>query len=68
MFTELLPSNNRRLHMQTHRRWKGCMKYATEMGPCAMIYIPNFIRIGRGIEKLTGVGGIHRLTDSKVIL
>jgi hypothetical protein len=28
------------------------MKYAVEMGPGAMIYIPSFIKIGSGIEKL----------------
>jgi hypothetical protein len=29
------------------------MKYATEMGSNAMTYIPNFINIGSGIQKLT---------------
>jgi hypothetical protein len=29
------------------------MKYATEMGPGAMLYIPNFIKIGSGIQKFT---------------
>jgi hypothetical protein len=28
------------------------MKYAAEMGPVAMIYIPSFIKIGSGIQKL----------------
>jgi hypothetical protein len=28
------------------------MKYATEMGSGAMIYIPNFIKIGLAIQKL----------------
>jgi hypothetical protein len=32
------------------------MKYAVEMGSGAMIYIPNFIRIGSGIQNLLGVG------------
>jgi hypothetical protein len=27
------------------------MKYAVEIGSGAMIYIPNFIKIGSGIEK-----------------
>jgi hypothetical protein len=33
------------------------MKYATEMGSGAMTYeyIPSFIKIGSGIQKLTGV-------------
>jgi hypothetical protein len=29
------------------------MKYAIEIGLGAMIYIPNFIKIGSGIQKLT---------------
>jgi hypothetical protein len=28
------------------------MKYTVEMGSGAMIYIPSFIKIGSGIEKL----------------
>jgi hypothetical protein len=31
------------------------MKYAVEMGSCIIIYIPSFIKIGSGIQKLTGV-------------
>jgi hypothetical protein len=34
------------------------MKYAVEMGPDAMIHIPNFITTGSGIQNMTG--GIHR--------
>jgi hypothetical protein len=30
------------------------MKYAAEMGSGAMIYIPSFIKIGSGIQKLIG--------------
>jgi hypothetical protein len=30
------------------------MKYAVEMGSGAMIYIPNFIKIGSAIQKLMG--------------
>jgi hypothetical protein len=33
------------------------MKYAVEMGSGAMIYIPSFIKIGSGIQKLSGGGG-----------
>jgi hypothetical protein len=38
------------------------MKYAVEMGSATMIYsyIPSFIEIGSGIQKLRGGGGIHR--------
>jgi hypothetical protein len=32
------------------------MKYAAEIGSGAMIYIPSFIRIGSGIQKLTWRG------------
>jgi hypothetical protein len=28
------------------------MKYASEMGSGAMIYIPSFMKIGSGIQKL----------------
>jgi hypothetical protein len=35
------------------------MKYAAEVGSSAM---PSFIKIGRGIRKLT-VGGIHEHRD-----
>jgi hypothetical protein len=34
------------------------MKYAVEMGSVAMIYLPSFIKIGSGIQKL--IGGTHR--------
>jgi hypothetical protein len=30
------------------------MKYTVEMGSCAMTYKTSFIRIGSGIQKLTG--------------
>jgi hypothetical protein len=39
------------------------MKYAVEMGSRGMTYIPNFIKIGTGIQKLMGGG----YTDSMVI-
>jgi hypothetical protein len=40
--------------------------YAVEMDSGAMIYIPSFIKIVSGIEKL--IGRIHRHAESKVIL
>jgi hypothetical protein len=40
------------------------MKYAVEMGSGAMIYIPSFIKIGSGIQKLMVEGGY---TDRKEI-
>jgi hypothetical protein len=30
------------------------MKYAVEMGSGAMIYVPSFINVGLGIQKLMG--------------
>jgi hypothetical protein len=38
------------------------MKYAAEVGPGALIYVPNLIKIDSGIQKLVG-----RHTDNKVI-
>jgi hypothetical protein len=35
------------------------MKHAVEMGSSAMVYVPSFIKIGSGIQKLMG-GGTHR--------
>jgi hypothetical protein len=37
--------------------WEGFRKYAVEIGSGAMIYIPSFIKIGPGIQKLMGWGG-----------
>jgi hypothetical protein len=39
------------------------MKYTVETGSSAMIYVPDFIKIGPGIQKLLG-GGINRQADS----
>jgi hypothetical protein len=41
------------------------MKYSVEMGSDAMMYVPNFIKIGSGVQKL--IGRIHRHTDSMVV-
>jgi hypothetical protein len=43
---------------------EGFMNYAVDMGSGALIYIPNFIKIGSAIQKLM-VGGTH--IDSKVM-
>jgi hypothetical protein len=32
------------------------MEYTIEMGSGGMIYIPSFIKIGSGIQKLVGTG------------
>jgi hypothetical protein len=46
------------------------MKYTVEMGSGAMMYIPSFVKIGSGIQKLIGgdtqtVWGSHKLTLRK---
>jgi hypothetical protein len=46
---------------------RGIFNCTVEMGSGAVKYLPSFIKIGAGIQKLMGVGG-HRHTDSKVIL
>jgi hypothetical protein len=40
--------------------------YAVEMSSDIVIYVPSLIKIGSGSQKL--IWGIHRHTDSKVIL
>jgi prolyl-tRNA synthetase len=61
VFTELLPSNDGRIHIQTHRLM-GFVKYTTEMVSGAMIYIPSFIKIGSAIQKLIrGNTSIHSI-------
>jgi hypothetical protein len=44
------------------------MKYCVEMGSGAMIYIPSFIKIGSGIQKLIGGEAIHRLSETLAAL
>jgi hypothetical protein len=36
------------------------MKYAVEVGSVGMMYIPSFIKIGSGIQKLIGESDRHR--------
>jgi hypothetical protein len=43
----------------------GIMNYGVEMGAGVMTYIPSFMKIGSGIQKLTG--RIHRHTDRIMI-
>jgi hypothetical protein len=38
----------------------GIFNYTVEMGSGAVIYIPSFIKIGPGIQKL--IGGLHTQT------
>jgi hypothetical protein len=41
------------------------MKYAVELGSCAVIYIRSFIKIGSNIQKL--IGELHKHIDSMAI-
>jgi hypothetical protein len=41
------------------------MKYADEMGSDVLRYIPSFMKMGLGIQKL--IRRIHIQTDSKVV-
>jgi hypothetical protein len=40
------------------------MKYAVEMGSGAIIFIPNFIKTGSGIQKLIGGTQTHDLISN----
>jgi hypothetical protein len=40
------------------------MKYAAEMGSSAKTYIPNFIKIGSGVQKLMGGGYTYANTQT----
>jgi hypothetical protein len=42
--------------------WEKFFNNAIEMGSGVVIYVPSFIKIGSGIQKLKGGGGIHRHT------
>jgi hypothetical protein len=64
-FTEPLPSNDRRDTYTDTDRSEEFMKYAAEMGSSAMIYIPSFIKIGSGIQKLRGGGFTDTQTSRK---
>jgi hypothetical protein len=45
------------------------MKYAVEMGTGVMIFMPSFIRIGSGIQKMMWWGEFtDRQTDRQTIL
>jgi hypothetical protein len=66
VFTEPLHSNDRGCKYRQTDWWEGLRKYTVEIGSGAMIYIPNFIKIGSGIQKL--MDGVHRHIDNKVIL
>jgi hypothetical protein len=41
------------------------MKYTVETSSGAMIYVPSFMKISSGVQKL--IRGIHRHTDSMVM-
>jgi hypothetical protein len=43
------------------------MKFSAEIGSGAMIYIPSFVKIGSGIQKLVVVVVVVGITGSMVI-
>jgi predicted Rossmann fold nucleotide-binding protein DprA/Smf involved in DNA uptake len=51
-----LPSNYKGVIHTDTDGWDGFMIYAVEMGSVAMIYVPSFIKIGSGIQKLIEQG------------
>jgi hypothetical protein len=44
------------------------MKYTTEMASGGMIYIPNFMMTGTGIQKLLGKGTDTHQSDLKSLI
>jgi hypothetical protein len=54
VFTESLPRNDKGIHTQTHRLTGRIFNKGLDMGSGAMIYVPSFIKIGSGIQKLMG--------------
>jgi hypothetical protein len=52
VFTKPLPINDRGMHITDTGKWVGFMKYTVETDLGAMIYIPSFIQICSGIQKL----------------
>jgi hypothetical protein len=46
----------------------GIFNWAVEMGSGAVIYVPSFIKIGSGVQKLMWGGYTDTHTDSNVIL
>jgi hypothetical protein len=44
-------------------RWEGFINEAVEMGSGALMYVPSFIKIGSGIQKL--IGGINTHTNAQ---
>jgi hypothetical protein len=53
VFTEPLPSNDRGYtYTYTYTDWEEFTKYAVEMDSGAVTYIPNFMKIVSGVQKL----------------
>jgi hypothetical protein len=59
-----LPSNDRGIHIHTHRLRGEIFNWVAEMGSGAVIYIPSFIKIGSGVQKF--IGGMHRHTQTNI--
>jgi hypothetical protein len=52
VFTKSLSSNDTWILIDTHKLWEGFINYVIVLGSDAIIYIPNFVRIGSGSQKL----------------
>jgi hypothetical protein len=64
---KVLPQKFERLYCWYYW-WEGFFSYAVEIDSCAVIYLPSFIKIGSGVQKLIGRDTqTHTHTDSKVI-
>jgi predicted metalloprotease len=67
IFTEPFPCNDKgNIHIDTYW-WEGFFNKAIEMGSGAVIYVPSFMKIGSGIQKLIGRDTQITHTDSNVI-
>jgi hypothetical protein len=68
VFTESLPSNDKGIHIQTHRLTGGIYNYTVGMGLDTMLYIRSFIKNGSGIQKLMEGGFKDRQRPDRIIL
>jgi hypothetical protein len=66
VFTKPLPSNEKRIHIQTHTLMGGIYEARHSDGFKCMIYISNLIETGSGIQN--SIGGIHRHSDVQIAL
>jgi hypothetical protein len=51
IFIDPLPSNGRGYTYRQTDFWEGDMKYSLQIRSYAMIYVPNILKTGSGIQK-----------------